>query len=146
MPTCVVPLNTQFYFYFIGGQVSKEGVPSYGMSLGFTSANLLECSKKRRAHFMARASFLPPYIGGCDSIPFFFWALVGLPFSFFFFSFFCFSGRERDISKHQVSRRTPYPFNAATDSNRPECAYCCWGGVVMGPYAGPCLFRTKSEI
>ena len=31
-------------------------------------------------------------------------------------------------SKHQGSRRTLYPFNAASDSNRRECAHCYWGG------------------
>ena len=65
LPTCVVPKNSQFFiFIFIFlGRVSKEGVPSHGMTLGFTSANLLEGFKKGRAQFMARASILPPYIG-----------------------------------------------------------------------------------
>ena len=62
-----------------------------------------------------------------------FWALVGLPFFFFF--------REREISKHQVSRRTPYPFNyAAPDSNLCECAHCCcWGWFWVLIRAPNCL-------
>ena len=49
---------------------------------------------------------------------------------FLFLCFFCVCVFffEREISKHQVSRRTPYPFNAASDSNRRECVHCCWGG------------------
>ena len=44
-------------------------------------------------------------------------------------------GRER--SKHQVSRRASHPVNAASDSNRRECAHNCWGGGVhMRPPVG----------
>ena len=41
-------------------------------------------------------------------------------------------------SKHQVSRRTSYPFNVASDSNRRECAHCCLGGG-LGSLCGPLL-------
>ena len=56
--------------------------------------------------------------------------------------------RERDISKHQVSWRTPYPFNyAAHDSNRFECAHCCcWGWLWVHMRAPACLDPSlKSE-
>ena len=72
---------------------------------------------------------------------------MGLPFSFFcvFFVFFF----EREISKHQVSRRTPYPYNyAAADSNRRECAHCCcWGWFWVLMRAPDCLDPSlKSEL
>ena len=31
----------------------------------------------------------------------------------------------------------PYPFDVASDSNRRECAHCCWGGGALGPLCGP---------
>ena len=61
--------------------------------------------------------------------------------------FLCFFSRE--ISKHQVSRRTPYPYNnAAADSNRRECAHCCcWGWFWVLMRAPACLEPSlKSEI
>ena len=82
LPTCVVPLNALVSFLFLW-RVSKEGVPSHGITLCFSSENLLEGFKKGRSLFIARAS-----ISGGLAIFFF-------VFCFFFFAF---SGeRERDI-------------------------------------------------
>ena len=55
----------------------------------------------------------------------------------------------REISKHQVPRRTPYPYNyAAADSNRRECAHCCcWGWFWVLMRAPDCLEPSlKYEI
>ena len=131
LPICVVPLNTLVSFLFLW-RVSKEGVPSHGMTLCFTSANLLEGFKKGRSLLIARASIFTSlyWLMWFDFLPLLgfgpWWACHFL-FCFLFF-FVLFREREKEISKHQCSRRTPYPFNAASDSNRRECAHCCWGG------------------
>ena len=129
-PTCVVPLNAQFLFLFFLWRVSKEGVPSHGTNLGFTSADLLEGFSRGACPFHGTCLYFTTlnWLMWFDSLPLL--GPGGLAFFFFFFS------GEREISKHQVSRRTPYPFNAATNSNRRECAHCCWGddfGSLCGP-------------
>ena len=61
-------------------------------------------------------------------------------------TFFCFFGREREISKHQDSRRTPYPFNhAAPNSNRRECAHCCCWGWFWYEENLVCQTQTRSR-
>ena len=45
-------------------------------------------------------------------------------------------------STYCSSRVTVRLYSKASDSNRRECAHCCWGVVVLGSYAGPWLFRT----
>ena len=51
-----------------------------------------------------------------------------------------------ESSKHQVSRRTPYPFNAASESNRRERAHCsCGGGWLWVFMQAPVCLESSLE-
>ena len=87
-----------------GRRVSKEGVPSHGTNLGFTSAGLLEGFSRGACPFHGTCLDFTSsnWLMWFDSLP-----LLG-PGGLSIFLFLCFLCVffSREILKHQVSRRT----------------------------------------